>query len=75
MLWLTVRVVTRLLVLPRVDDGTKILVLRHQLGALRRKTGRPRFTARDRILLAAASGALPRDVLGGLVHEYHEVAA
>src|SRR6266496_1687986 len=63
MLWLTVRVLTRLLVLPNADDGTKdleILVLRHQLRVLRRKIGRPKFTARDRVLLAAASRALPR---------------
>jgi putative transposase len=54
---------TRLLVLPNAEDGTKdleILVLRHQLRVLRRKTGRPKFTARDRVLLAAASRALPR---------------
>jgi putative transposase len=63
MLWLTVRLLTRLLVLPDADDGTKdleILVLRHQLRVLRRKTGRPRFTAGDRVLLAAASRVLPR---------------
>jgi transposase InsO family protein len=63
MLWLTVRLLTRLLVLPNADDGSKdleILVLRHQLRVLRRKTGRPKFTARDRVLLAAASRALPR---------------
>jgi putative transposase len=63
LLWLTVRVLTRLLVLPRADDGTKdleILVLRHQLRVLRRKTGRPKVTARDRALLAAASRVLPR---------------
>jgi putative transposase len=62
MLWLIVRVPTRLLVFPNGDDGTKdmeILVLR-QLRVLRRKTGRPRFTARDRALLAAASRVLPR---------------
>src|SRR6266581_8437658 len=60
---LTVRVLTRLLVFSEADDGTKdveILVLRQQLRVLRRKTGRPRFTARDRVLLAAASRALPR---------------
>src|SRR6266511_4308401 len=58
MLWLTVRLLTRRLVFPNGDDGTKdleILVLRHQLRVLRRKTGRPKFTAADRVLLAAAS--------------------
>jgi hypothetical protein len=63
MLWLTVRLLTRLLVFPNADNGTKdleILVLRQQLRVLRRKTGRPRFTARDRVLLAAASRVLPR---------------
>jgi hypothetical protein len=66
-LWLTIRLLTRLLtrllVLPNADDGTtdlEILVLRHQLRVLRRKIGRPEFTARDRVLLAAASRALPR---------------
>jgi hypothetical protein len=62
-LWLTVRLLTRLLVLPQADDGAKdleILVLRHQLRVLRRKTGRPKFTAGDRVLLAAASRVLPR---------------
>src|SRR6266567_8522581 len=63
MLWLTVRQLTRLLVLPNADDGTKdveILVLRHQLRVLRRTAGRPKFTAGDRVLLAAASRVLPR---------------
>lgn len=63
MLWLTVRLLTRLLVLSHADDGVKdleILVLRQQLRVLRRKTGRPKFTAGDRILLAAASRVLPR---------------
>jgi hypothetical protein len=62
-LWLIARLLTRLLVLPDADDGTKdleILVLRHQLRVLRRKAGRPRFTAGDRVVLAAASRALPR---------------
>jgi hypothetical protein len=62
-LWLTIRLLTRLLVFLNDDDGTKdleILVLRHQLRVLRRKIGRPEFTARDRALLAAASRALPR---------------
>jgi putative transposase len=63
MLSLTVRLLTRMLVFPNGDDGTKdleILVLRHQHRVLRRKTGRPKFTAGDRVLLAAASRALPR---------------
>jgi putative transposase len=63
LLWLIARLLTRLLVLSEADDGTKdleILVLRHQLRVLRRKTGRPKFTMRDRVLLAAASRVLPR---------------
>jgi hypothetical protein len=62
-LWLIARLLARLLVLPDADDGAKdleILVLRHQLRVLRRKTSRPRFTTRDRVLLAATSRALPR---------------
>jgi len=62
-LWLTVRLLTRLLVLPNGDDGTKdleILVLRHQLRVLRRKAGGPKFTVGDRVLLAAASRVVPR---------------
>jgi hypothetical protein len=62
-LWLIVRLLTRLLVFLNDDDGTKdleILVLRHQLRVLRRKISRPKFTARDRVLLAAASRVLPR---------------
>ncbi len=56
-LWLIVRLLTRLLVLSDANDGTKdleILVLRQQLRVLRRKTGRPKFTAADRVLLAAS---------------------
>lgn len=59
-----VRALIGLLVLQGSGDGAKdleILVLRQQLRVLRRKTGRPRFTALDRVLLAAASRALPRD--------------
>ena len=60
---LLVRGLARFLVLAGADDGTKdlgILVLRQQLQVLRRKAGHPRFTALDRVLLAAASRALPR---------------
>jgi putative transposase len=60
---LVVRVLARLLVLSATDEATKdleILVLQQQLRVLRRQAGRPRFTALDRVLLAAASRALPR---------------
>ena len=62
--WLIVRAFAGLLVLQGSGDGAKdleILVLRHQLRVLRRKTRRPRFTTLDRVLLAAASRAIPRD--------------
>jgi putative transposase len=62
--WLIVRAFAGLLVLQGSGDGTKdleILVLRHQLRVLRRKTRRHRFTILDRVLLAAASRAIPRD--------------
>jgi len=61
---LLVRALVRLLVLPCPGDGSKdleILVLRHQLQVLRRKTGGSRFTTLDPVLLAAASRAIPRD--------------
>jgi transposase len=60
---LLVRALARFLVLAGADDGTKdleILVLRQQLQVLRRKVGHPRFTALDRVLLAAAGRTLPR---------------
>src|SRR6266536_1201467 len=63
LLSLVVRVPARLLVLSGADEATKdleILVLRQQLRVLRRQAGRPRFTALDRVLLAAASHVLPR---------------
>jgi putative transposase len=42
----------------------EILVLRHQLSVLRRQVKRPVYRHRDRALLAAASGLLPRDRWG-----------
>ncbi|GAC1668668.1 MAG: hypothetical protein NVS9B8_11140 [Candidatus Limnocylindrales bacterium] len=49
---------------PGHDDGSKdleILVLRHQLRVLQRIAGRPQLRPIDRVLLAAASRAIPRD--------------
>jgi len=63
-LGLVVWALARLLVSPCHDDGSKdleILVLRHELRVLRRKTGPPKLRAIDRVLLAAASRAIPRD--------------
>jgi putative transposase len=42
------------------DREVEILVLRHQLKVLSRKTGRPRLRRLDRVLLAAAARVLPR---------------
>ena len=43
------------------DREAEILVLRHQLKVLSRKTGRPKLRRLDRILFAAFSRLLPRD--------------
>jgi putative transposase len=43
------------------DREVEILVLRHQLKVLSRKTGRPRLRRLDRVLLAAAARVLPRE--------------
>src|SRR5665811_181759 len=64
LLGLIVRLLSRLLASPRNDDGSKdleILVLRHQLRVLRRKTGPPKLRFIDRVLLAVASRSIPRD--------------
>jgi putative transposase len=67
LLYLVVRALVRLLVRggrPDRDDGSKdleILVLRHQLRVLQRTAGRPQLRTVDRVLLAAASRAIPRD--------------
>jgi hypothetical protein len=64
LLGLIIRALSRLSVGSRDDDGSKgleILVLRHQLRVLRRKTGPPKLRAIDRVLLAAASRSIPRE--------------
>jgi hypothetical protein len=64
LLGLIVRLLSRLLAGPRADDGSKdleLLVLRHELRVLRRKSGPPTFRAIDRVLLAAASRSIPRE--------------
>src|ERR1035437_7637741 len=67
LLYLVVRALVRLLVSggrPDRDDGSKdleILVLRHQLRVLQRTAGRPQLRTVDRVLLAAASRAIPRE--------------
>jgi putative transposase len=63
LLSLIMRALARLLVGRRGDDGAQdleILVLRHQLRVLRRKTGRPKLKPLDRMLLASTSRFLPR---------------
>ena len=44
-----------------LEREVELLVLRHQLKVLSRRTRRPPFRRRDRMLLAAASRLLPRD--------------
>jgi hypothetical protein len=67
LLYLVVRALVRLLVIGGQrdrDDGAKdleILVLRHQLRVLQRRSGSPRLRPIDRLLLAAASRVIPRD--------------
>src|SRR5207253_1223885 len=70
LLSLIVRSLARLLAGRRADSGAQeleILVLRHQLRVLRRKSGRPRLTRLDRVLLASASRLLPRDRWGSFI--------
>ena len=64
LLYLMVRVLARLLVASGPDDGSKdleILVLRHQVRVLQRTSGPPKLPTVDRVLLAVASRAIPRD--------------
>jgi putative transposase len=67
LLYLVVRSLVRLLV--RAGQSGKqdrskdleILVLRHQVRVLQRTAGRPKLRPIDRVILAAASRAIPRD--------------
>ena len=67
LLYLVIRALVRLFVRSGQadrDGGAKdleILVLRHQLRVLQRTAGRPQLRPVDRVLLAAASRAIPRD--------------
>ena len=63
LLYLMIRVLARLLATsgrPGIHD-LEILILRHQLRVLRRTSGPPKLRTVDRVLLAAASRAIPRD--------------
>ena len=64
LLCLVVRAFARLLAGHRGEDGAKdleILVLRHQVRVLKRRTVRPKLKPLDRVLLAAVSRVLHRD--------------
>ena len=42
-------------------NDVEVLVLRHQLAVLKRQVSRSRLRRRDRLLMAALSGMLPRE--------------
>jgi len=58
------RVLGWMVLLARSDDAKEIeiLVLRHQLAVLQRRTPRPRITWTDRALIAGLTRLLPRAV-------------
>jgi len=56
---------TRLAVRSLRSKDLEIIVLRHQLGVLRRQIDRPELTEDDRSLLGAIAAALPRHVRKG----------
>jgi hypothetical protein len=61
----------------RSDDAAQIeiLVLRHQLGILRRQVKRPVYRRRDRALLAAASRILPQERWGRVPRSSRDASA
>src|ERR1035437_7038208 len=63
LLGMIIRAFSRLLVGSRADGSKdlEILVLRHELRVLLRKSGPPRLGAIDRVLLPAASRSIPRE--------------
>jgi transposase InsO family protein len=68
--YLTLRCLLQIVLLPSRSEGSKeleIVVLRHELSVLRRQAGRPKLRPSDRLLLAAASRALPRSRWGSFL--------
>jgi hypothetical protein len=53
----------------------EIVVLRHELAVLRRRTRRPTLTSSDRLFLAAASRLLPRSRCAVLRYHTGDVAS
>jgi putative transposase len=60
LLYRVITALARLAVRSGHSKDLEIIVLRHQLGVLRRQTDRPVLTNDDRTLLGAIAAALPR---------------